>query len=159
MNRKSIFASAALAVLAVGQVHADNSFVVTDTSSGAELMSAALSTVSRICFKDGKMTVTFADKSTRDVAFTTSTKLLFEGEPTGVAEVVGGAESLQLKYDGDFVAATGLAAPANAVVYNVSGQCAQTIRSWDGSPVSVAALSSGVYILKVNNKSIKFVRK
>ena len=34
-----------------------------------------------------------------------------------------------------------------------------SLKAWDGTPVSTDALSSGVYILKVNNKSIKFVKK
>ena len=49
--------------------------------------------------------------------------------------------------------------PANAAIYNIQGQRAMSLKAWDGTPVSTDALSSGVYILKVNNKSIKFVKK
>lgn len=62
MNRKTILTSAILALFAVGQSYADNSFVVKDSSTGAKQMEAKLSTVSRICFKNGKMEVRFADK-------------------------------------------------------------------------------------------------
>ena len=52
MNRKTILTSAILALFAVGQSYADNSFVVKDSSTGVKQMEAKLSTVSRICFKD-----------------------------------------------------------------------------------------------------------
>ena len=85
--------------------------------------------------------------------------LYFEGEPTSVTQVVGEAEGLQVMYQGGFVSATGLTSPAHAAIYNISGQRAMSLKAWDGTPVSTDALSSGVYILKVNNKSIKFVKK
>ena len=73
MKRKTILTSAILALLAVGQGHADNSFVVKDSNTGKKQLEGKLSTVSRICFKDGKMEVRFADKTTRELAFTNST--------------------------------------------------------------------------------------
>ena len=157
MNRKTILTSAILALFAVGQSYADNSFVVKDSSTDAKQIEAKLSTVSRICFKNGKMEVT--DKTTRELAFTNSTVLYFEGEPTSVTQVVGGAEGLQVMYAGGFVSANGLIGPANAAIYNIQGQRAMSLKAWDGTPVSTDALSNGVYILKVNNKSIKFVKK
>ena len=68
MNRKTILTSAILALFAVGQSYADNSFVVKDSSTGAKQMEAKLSTVSRICFTNGKMEVRFADKTVVGVA-------------------------------------------------------------------------------------------
>lgn len=159
MNRKTILTSAVLSLLAVGQVHADNKFVVTDTSSSKQLMSIKLSDVKKISFADGNMVVTLADKTTKSVELTTTTMLQFEGDATAIAPVVGGADGLEVKYVGGFVSATGLAAPADAAIYNVSGQRVMNFRAWDGSPVSTAELGCGVYILKVKNKSIKFVKR
>jgi hypothetical protein len=113
MKRKTILTSAILALLAVGQGHADNSFVVKDSNTGKKQLEGKLSTVSRICFKDGKMEVRFADKTTRELAFTNSTVLYFEGEPTSVTQVVGEAEGLQVMYQGGFVSATGLTSPCS----------------------------------------------
>ena len=42
MNRKTILTSAILALFAVGQSYADNSFVVKDSSTGAKQMEAKL---------------------------------------------------------------------------------------------------------------------
>ena len=122
MNRKTILTSAILALFAVGQSYADNSFVVKGSNTGKKQLEEKLSTVSRICFKDGKMEVRFADKSTRELALTNSTVLYFEGEPTSVTQVVGGAEGLQVMYAGGFVSANGLTGPANAAIYNIQGQ-------------------------------------
>lgn len=159
MNRKSILTSAVLALLAVGQVYADNKFVVTDTSSSQQLMSVNLSDVKSIGFADGNMVVTFANETTKTVGLTTTTVLQFEGEATAIAPVVGGADGFEVKCVGGFVSATGLDAPADAAIYNVSGQRVMNFRAWDGSPVSTAELGCGVYIFKVNNKSIKFVKR
>ena len=159
MNRKSILTSAVLALLAMGQVYADNKFVVSDTSSSKQLMSVNLSDVKSIGFADGNMIVTLADETTKSVGLTTTTVLQFEGDVTAIAPVVGGADGIEVKYVGGLVSATGLAEPADAAVYNVSGQKVLNLRAWDGSPVSTAELGCGVYILKVNNKSIKFVKR
>ena len=48
MKRKTILTSAILALLAVGQGHADNSFVVKDSNTGKKQLEGKLSTVSRI---------------------------------------------------------------------------------------------------------------
>ena len=159
MNRKSILTSAVLALLAMGQVYADNKFVVSDTSSSKQLMSVNLSDVKSIGFADGNMVVTLADETTKTLGLTTTTVLQFEGDVTAIAPVVGGADGIEVKYVGGLVSATGLAEPADAAVYNVSGQKVLNLRAWDGSPVSTAELGCGVYILKVNNKSIKFVKR
>ena len=42
MNRKTILTSAILALLAVGQGHADNSFVVKDSNTGKKQMELSL---------------------------------------------------------------------------------------------------------------------
>ena len=159
MNRKSILTSVVLALLAAGEVRADNKFIVSDTSSSKQLLSLSLSDVKSISFAEGDMVVTLADETTKTVGLTTTTMLQFEGDATAIAPVASGADGLEVKYVGGFVSATGLTAPADAAVYSVSGQKVMSVHAWDGSPVSTAELGCGVYIMKVNNKSIKFVKR
>ena len=48
---------------------------------------------------------------------------------------------------------------ADVYVYDLSGALKLKVSAWNGSPIGVAQLSQGVYILKVNNSTIKFIKK
>ena len=57
------------------------------------------------------------------------------------------------------ISVAGLAKAENAAIYSIGGEKVVNLMSWNGSPVNVGSLSNGVYILKVNNKSFKFIKK
>ena len=52
MNRKTILTSAILALLAVGQGHADNSFVVKDSNTGKKQMETLMSLIEKAIASD-----------------------------------------------------------------------------------------------------------
>ena len=44
-------------------------------------------------------------------------------------------------------------------VYDLSGALRLKVSAWNGTPIGVANLPQGVYILKINNSTIKFIKK
>ena len=48
---------------------------------------------------------------------------------------------------------------AKATIYNVGVMMVTSIDNWDGTPISTSNLANGVYIFKVNNNTIKFVKQ
>ena len=62
-------------------------------------------------------------------------------------------------YDGNTISVAGLAKAENAAIYSIGGEKVVDLKSWNGNPVNVGSLTNGVYILKVNNKSFKFIKK
>lgn len=159
MDKKIILTCAALSLLAVGKASADQKMVVTDTSTSTVLESFSLGDISKLSFAEGKMTVTMNDESTQDVSLSTSLMLQFEDVATAISQVDAAKGKLQVAYDGENVSFAGLGGVADAAVYTMGGQKVLSLKAWNGKPVSMASLGRGVYIIKVNNQSFKFVKK
>lgn len=49
-------------------------------------------------------------------------------------------------------------AGASVEIYSVDGRRVMAVAGCDGSPIDVASLRGGVYILKVNNHTLKFLK-
>ena len=105
------------------------------------------------------MMVILSDKTTKEVALNTNLVLKFEDVTTSIAGVTDNASKLQVAYDGNTISVAGLAKAENAAIYSIGGEKVVNLKSWNGSPVNVGSLTNGVYILKVNNKSFKFIKK
>ena len=151
MNKKFTLTFALLSLLAVGNAHADSKLVAVDSPSATTLASFSLSDISKLSFADGKMMVTLSDETTKEVALNTNL--------TAIAGVTDNDSKLQVVYDGNTISVAGLAKAENAAIYSIGGEKVVNLKSWNGSQVNVGSLSNGVYILKVNNKSFKFIKK
>ena len=44
-------------------------------------------------------------------------------------------------------------------IYDMAGKMRIVDNNWDGNPVDVTALSPGMYLLSINNTTIKFIKK
>ena len=160
MNKKFTLTFALLSLLAVGNAHADSKLVAVDSPSATTLASFSLSDISKLSFADGKMVVTLSDETTKEVALNTNLVLKFEDVTTSIiAGVTDNASKLQVVFDGNTISVAGLAKAENAAIYSIGGEKVVNLKSWNGSPVNVGSLTNGVYILKVNNKSFKFIKK
>ncbi len=160
MTKKSTLILAALSLLAVGSARADKKLVATDSSTGKDLATVALSDISKVNFSDGSVVFNAMSGVKTYIPLTNSLVLKFvEDSTTGISQVGGTSGDIKVGYDGYSLSASGLKTATNASVYTIGGQKALSLNAWTGDPVSTASLANGVYILKVNNKSIKFVKK
>ena len=49
--------------------------------------------------------------------------------------------------------------PATLRIFDMSGKLCASFSNWDGAPVDVSSLSSGMYLLSLNRSIIKFIKK
>ena len=143
----------------VNSARADKKLVVTDSSSETTLASFALSSIDKLEFAEGSVVFNLADESKKSFAISDNTVLKFVDDETAISQVTGNADDIRLSVAGGVIAASGIKTSADAALYTVGGQKVLNLKAWTGSPVSTAQLADGVYILKVNNKSFKFVKK
>ncbi|MBD5269412.1 MAG: T9SS type A sorting domain-containing protein [Bacteroides sp.] len=90
-------------------------------------------------------------------------RITFEGKWTGVEGVSKEATSLRLRsnpveailsvegYDGS--------KPAVVSIYSIAGREALPVENWKGEDINVSHLPTGVYILRINNSTLKFIKK
>lgn len=158
MNKRFSLTLAAISLLAASPALADQKLVVTDSSSETTVASYQLSDISNLSFADGNLVVSLSGDKTEQVPLTTSLVLKFDGVATAISQVDDTDADVRIAYDGSQFSATGVKG-ANAALYTIGGQKVIALSSWNGSPVSTATLANGVYILKVNNQSFKFIKK
>lgn len=77
----------------------------------------------------------------------------FSQGATGISNLAGSDVSLQRK--GNMLTIEGLKAGDRVQLYSVNGQVTGNL---DDKSLNLSTLSRGVYILKINNKTIKFVK-
>ena len=159
MTKKSTLILAVLSLLAVGSARADKKLVVTDSSSETPLASFPLGSIDKLSFAEGSVVFNLAGESEQSFALSNTTVLKFVDGETAISQVAGNAGDIKLSVADGSIAASGIKTPAAAALYTVGGQKVINLKAWTGTPVSTARLADGVYILKVNNKSFKFVKK
>lgn len=76
----------------------------------------------------------------------------FSQVSTGISNLAGSDVSLQR--NGNMLTLEGLKAGDRVQLYSVNGQ---VTGNFDGKSLNLSTLNRGVYILKINNKTIKFV--
>lgn len=82
----------------------------------------------------------------------------FKNLLTGIGAIRTESAQLTLRHSNRQLTAEGLNGTANAAVYTVNGQQVMSLSGWNGQAVSTEQLAKGVYVLRVGNQSIKFVR-
>ena len=132
MNRILILAlSVILAVPAFGQD-------ANATSQDSLTQSLELENLRKIAFKDGNVVTTYSDGSTRSQKLSDSEKLQFSApdRPEGITEDEG-----------------------TYTIYDLSGRPVKTHtdKSFD-QPFDLSDLGSGIYLLKMGNRTIKIVK-
>ncbi len=146
----------ALSLLAMSHARADSQLVVNGASSTQKF---GLGSVRSLKFADGNLLVYSADaEQPATFAIADLVSLKFgDDESTSINAVSKGAKGT-LRYANGQLSMAGINA-SNAALYTVSGQCVLSLGNWDGSPISTASLQSGMYIFKVDNQTIKFIKR
>lgn len=112
-------------------------------------------------FADGMMNFATPDGNTAfklgDIA---SIKLTAGAVGIGSIAAPEGSLSLRQNPVRDLIIIDGdLTAPARFEVFSIAGQRVMAIDAWQGEAVSAAHLPGGLYIIKINNQTFKFLKK
>lgn len=102
-----------------------------------------------------------ADATPETFALTDETVITFNGGSGGVTDIATEACTLRLRNNpvGDTLEIIGTTdAPVRLEIYAVGGAMMLQRQQWQGETVDVSALNPGLYILKINNQTIKFLK-
>lgn len=134
-------------------------YVVVEPTGGGEASRLLLSDVERVEFAGGQIDFVARSGGEGLAMPVSGVKVIkFESKPTSVEDAVSVTGGFSLVYDGRSLSAHGLADGSHAALYRADGSQIASYPAWDGSAISTGALPKGIYIFKVENKSIKFVK-
>lgn len=124
---------------------------------------------SKITFSDGSFTVTVRGGGPVSFKYDDVTSIKFDGtkmmiitpKPTGIGEVTDDEASAHLFFRDGRIEADGWpdGKTASASVCDMGGRVVLLLKKWDGTAVNVSGLSRGVYLFRVGNQTIKFMKR
>lgn len=154
---KKIFSLSVMALLAVAAT-AQVKMVVVQSDGGSEEFD--LATTQKLTFADSYLNVSNTLVAAQPFSLANVRLIKFTNAATAIETVSrSSADRLSFAYANGTISVNGLSKPTNATLYTIGGQQVSNQSSWDGSPLSVATLPQGVYILKVGQTAYKFVKK
>jgi len=139
--KRTLFALALLVAAPAAQ--ADIIVLQTD---GTVATQQAVSNVQKITFADGSVNVALTDGTTQTTAISATRKIYFSDDETGIREIFGNTVATNGRGTLRVIDAAGRTVLERAL-------------SADANDVSLDALPNGVYILNLNGKSTKILKK
>ncbi len=124
----------------------------------------AFSGIRKLTFADNQFGVVGTSEGATDANFAYSSvrKIVFDLKSAGVGKVEASAQWVvspnpvvsQLS-----VVGYDAAEAASVAIYSMDGQLRRSIANWDGTPINVESLPSGIYLLTLNDQTFKFVKR
>lgn len=153
---------ALMATLGMWSTAAAQTKIVVNFADGRAAQEFLLEDVGKVVFGAEQLTLGgVAGETLQAYSLADILSIKFKDLPTAIESPVAdtGSELRLFCRDGQ-LQAEGLPVDGDAVaaVYDLSGRPVMARRAWSGEPISVSSLPKGVYIFKVNNKTIKFAR-
>jgi len=157
MNRiYQSFLALMLAMLCCAGTHAQSHMTFYEPSGGA-LASWSLLDVTSVTFDGGNIAVkgklgidTFDFGQVMSIKFTDN-----DETPTSVTMIPDDASQLRIATSEGTIKVQG-ATRGTVAIWTTSGQQLYSNRNWHGEDISIAHLDRGIYIITINNTSIKF---
>ena len=153
MKREFVISAALLLTVFVAQ--AETSLVAARSDGGTDLW--YVSNVRTLTFADGQLCVNKTDGTTEKIDISSVKRLTFNGADGSVGDVLqGGSMRVYPNPATDVLYVDNAEAGAPVAVYGLDGR--RWLTGVAGEPLSVGALPSGFYVVKVGNQSFK-IRK
>ena len=149
-NMKKTLIAATLALCCITALADDYNYMTVTT--GTSDRSIRLATIQKITFESGNVVVT-TSQGIETFPHDEMRKIVFEDSPTDIATLQ--AESGMLKVTGGVltVGRQGL-----LCIYTPNGTLHSMTRTEADSQIELSALPQGVYIIKLNNETIKYIK-
>lgn len=151
------FLALVLAMLCCGGAQAQSNMTFFEPSGGA-LASWSLLDVTKVTFNGGDIVVTgktgveqyFDLSNVISIKFTDS-----DDTPSSVTTIRDITSQLRIATSESSIRVIG-ATSGTVTIWNPSGQQLYSNRNWNGEDINIAHLEPGIYIITINNTSIKF---
>lgn len=157
---KKLFTTVCLAGLALA-AKADDVKLVVNFANDSPQQEFALSDIGKLTFDGSGFSVFEANGTASPFTYAQVKSIKFANVTSGIGNIEATTDGLKPYYRNNQLGVDGWQAgdTAKAVIYNVGGMMVASIDNWDGTPISTTNLADGVYIFKVNNNTIKFVKQ
>lgn len=126
---------------------------------GGEPVNVALHEIRRISFEDGNMTILLHNEKSVSNPLTSVAKIVFETKNNVGIESILDQKDLRIASSDQGVAILGLPEEQGfpLLVFGLDGGLVhQTSYYRNGEWISTAGLASGVYLIRINNRTLKF---
>ncbi|RRC98764.1 T9SS C-terminal target domain-containing protein [Prevotella sp. OH937_COT-195] len=148
--------------MTVSPLQAQVKLVVTP-QNGSKASEYALQDISKIVFGADGMHIIGANIVPEPVWSLSEIKTItFANVVTDISQVNDNSMSkMSISQNGDMLYVHGLEAEtnANAAIFDISGKTLLRTKTAKRQPIDIAELRQGIYIIKVNNATFKFVRQ
>lgn len=157
---KKLFTTVCLAGLALA-AKADDVKLVVNFANDSPQQEFALSDIGKLTFEDSGFSIFEANGAVSPFTYAQVSSIKFAYISTGIGSIEATNNGMKPFYRNNQLGVDGWQAgnTAKATIYNVGGMMVASIDNWDGAPISTTNLADGVYIFKVNNNTIKFVKQ
>lgn len=141
---------------AVTSVYADDRLVVSGPEG--ELTSVGISDISKITFEGNNITIaTTGGDKVYDLA--EISKISFDLSTSAVDNIEAALDDINVSVSGGVLTVSASAdVPLTLNVYNLRGILVSSQQGTESLSVDFNSMASGIYIVKANNKTIKFTR-
>lgn len=163
LNNKTFFTSLAL-LLATSYMQAENTVKLVVHQTDGQKKEYTLDEIGKIAFTNNDLSITSKDKGTETFTYETVLNFNFDGYITGIntpQTVEQSTQKIRVSVNQDALTVLGWNAdkPAKIVIYALNGQQILTINQWDGRSINISQLQKGLYILRINDLTTKFIKK
>lgn len=158
-----ILLGSAFAAVSIGaSAQTSHLLVVAKDAEGKIVAEAPVSTESRLIISDKGVEVMSGEELSAMFGYADMTSFGFRlGQLSGIGEV-GSAESLILRQNpvADFLEFKEYPADAASLtITDIRGAVRYSAEGWNGEAVNVSALAPGLYLVTVNDTTLKFIKK
>lgn len=140
---------------------ADDVTLVVSFTNGSSQQKFALSDIGKLAFDENGFSIIGTDGTASPFIYDQVRSIKFKEITTGIGTVDAGVSGQKPYYRNGELGVDGWKSgeKAYAAVYSADGMMVVSVDHWDGTPLSTNSLAEGVYIFKVNNHTIKFVKQ
>lgn len=145
-----------LMMLCCGVAYAQSHMTFYDFDGQAK-ESWLLQDISKVTFEGGNIVVThLTGTDTAPIGQVMSIKFTDEQQdPTSVAKIDTDANQVRVATDNSSIRVLG-ATHGSVTIWSVTGQQIYSNRDWSGEEIDISHLEHGIYIININNTTLKF---
>ncbi len=127
--------------------------------SNGETKSINLQEIKNITLANGSLAVNSFDGTSETASFTSLAKITFSGNFSAISDIEAGTNNPAVSLQGDVLEISGLNGTQSVDVFSTAGMRVISTTITDNGSLSVSELPSGVYIVKIESQTFKFIKR
>ena len=156
-SMRLLVASGVLASASLLTANAEKAVEITDPEGGVEKIPLNLNT--RLAFGQTGIDISNDGEASVSIPYLKIQSISF-GDLSRVGEIHSATIGLRQNPVGNMLQVTGQDSKSAVLgITSMDGKTMLLIKDWHGEDIDVAALHPGIYLLSINNNTIKFIKK